>query len=555
MSRTASGSAVPTNYFTLRQLVREWRTELPGRRLIDAYSQERGELTLAFDGSDGQALKISVQAPHRYVYRSMRTARARKNVADHFEAASGDVVAGLDMAENDRVIELRLSSGCALRTELFGPRANIYLVDSDRRIAGRFRERGREIGSIAPAPSGFALPSTHEAFVEALRGEGGDLHRQFSRVVPVLDRTLRTEVLFEAGLLTEPGNTETVSPRLFPALQRLLAALENPQPRVYCEGERVVELSLLPLGHVTGLREEPFPSVDEAVRYFVRRMLAQSAYDTKRGPMASALAGRLEKDTRSREKMAADLGLESRADTYERYGHVLMAQQQLVQAGSTEATLPDIISGEGDLAIPLRAELSAVQNAERYYDRARQSRSKRRHAGERLERLDRRIAEVTALLRELDATTTAADVERFESRHHEALVDLTARTADSRTGIPFRRYVLPDGYEVWVGRNAAQNDELTLRNARKFDIWMHARGLAGSHVVLRVPRRDEKPSRRILERAASIAAWHSKGRTSELVPVIVAERRYVRKPSKSPPGTVAVERETVLLVPPELPKR
>jgi predicted ribosome quality control (RQC) complex YloA/Tae2 family protein len=126
-------------------------------------------------------------------------------------------------------------------------------------------------------------------------------------------------------------------------------------------------------------------------------------------------------------------------------------------------------------------------------------------------------------------------------------------TPEASERVPFRCFSLEHDYEVWVGRNAKQNDALTFRHARKYDLWMHARGVAGSHVVLRLPNRDARPGKPILEQAAAIAAYFSKAQGSSLVPVIVTPRKYVRKPKGAATGAVAVEREDVLLVEPRLP--
>src|SRR5690606_19335956 len=99
-----------------------------------------------------------------------------------------------------------------------------------------------------------------------------------------------------------------------------------------------------------------------------------------------------------------------------------------------------------------------------------------------------------------------------------------------------------------------QNDDLTFHHAQKYDLWMHARGVPGSHAVLRLPNRDAQPQPLVLQRAAAIAAYHSKARGSSLVPVIVVPRKYVRKPRGAAPGAVAVEREEVLMVEPGLPE-
>jgi predicted ribosome quality control (RQC) complex YloA/Tae2 family protein len=231
-----------------------------------------------------------------------------------------------------------------------------------------------------------------------------------------------------------------------------------------------------------------------------------------------------------------------------------MASQQNVKPGQESVTLDDILSGDGQLTIPLRSELSAVQNAERYYERARESRQARIHSEKRLAELGERVDKLQALYAELNKAETATTVKKFKKRNSAALAGLSSQGSGIDSPVPYRCYQLADGYEVWVGRNAKQNDRLTTRDARKYDLWLHARGVAGSHTVLRVPRRQEVPPARIVEKAAAIAAWHSKARTSEFAPVIVAERKYVRKPRKSPLGTVVVEREEVLIVKPELPE-
>ncbi len=92
------------------------------------------------------------------------------------------------------------------------------------------------------------------------------------------------------------------------------------------------------------------------------------------------------------------------------------------------------------------------------------------------------------------------------------------------------------------------------RHARPYDLWLHARGVSGSHVVIRVKGRANVPPGPVVERAARLAAFHSKAKTSALVPVVVTPRKWVRKAKGSPPGQVVVEREAeVRIVPPEAP--
>ena len=124
---------------------------------------------------------------------------------------------------------------------------------------------------------------------------------------------------------------------------------------------------------------------------------------------------------------------------------------------------------------------------------------------------------------------------------------------DGKEEIPFRVFVVDGGFEVWAGKNSANNDLLTLRYARPKDLWFHARGSGGSHVILRSGSAPGEPGKRARQQAASIAAYYSKMRNASLVPVTVTEKKYVRKPRGAPAGTVAVERESVLFAAPALP--
>jgi predicted ribosome quality control (RQC) complex YloA/Tae2 family protein len=114
-----------------------------------------------------------------------------------------------------------------------------------------------------------------------------------------------------------------------------------------------------------------------------------------------------------------------------------------------------------------------------------------------------------------------------------------------------RRFSLPGGWTVLVGRSDAANDALSLKDAGPDDWWFHVRGLPGSHVLLRRTPGPE-PDRETLKRAAGMAAWFSKARDAGVVPVSCTRARYVTKPRGARPGTVQIRKESVLKVRPGL---
>ncbi|MEP7384736.1 MAG: NFACT RNA binding domain-containing protein [Gemmatimonadota bacterium] len=122
-----------------------------------------------------------------------------------------------------------------------------------------------------------------------------------------------------------------------------------------------------------------------------------------------------------------------------------------------------------------------------------------------------------------------------------------ARGAPIPSGI--LEYELPDGWQLFAGKTDAANDYVSLKLAKARDRWFHIRGMPGGHVVLRVPA-EREPDRATVERAASVAAYHSKARSAGVVAVSMTEGRHVSKPRGAKPGTVNIERETVLRVRP-----
>ena len=114
--------------------------------------------------------------------------------------------------------------------------------------------------------------------------------------------------------------------------------------------------------------------------------------------------------------------------------------------------------------------------------------------------------------------------------------------------LPYRTYRSSGGLEIRVGRSSKTNDDLTFRHSSPNDIWLHARSVPGSHVILRWSNPEGSPPARDLEEAARLAAFHSKARTSAIVPVDWTRRKYVRKPRGAPPGAVVPQRVKTLFV-------
>ena len=119
--------------------------------------------------------------------------------------------------------------------------------------------------------------------------------------------------------------------------------------------------------------------------------------------------------------------------------------------------------------------------------------------------------------------------------------------------LPFRVFTVVGGFQVWAGKSSENNDLLTTRHTAKNDLWFHARGVGGSHVVLKLGTGKGEVSKQAMTQAAGIAAYYSKMKNASMVPVTMCEGKFVRKPKGVPAGTVYVEREQTIFAEPALP--
>jgi len=154
--------------------------------------------------------------------------------------------------------------------------------------------------------------------------------------------------------------------------------------------------------------------------------------------------------------------------------------------------------------------------------------------------------------------STADDLKHYTEENRKALSQFGLKAEKSgpmkkEELLPFRVFTVAGGFQVWAGKSGENNDLLSTRHTAKNDLWFHARGVGGSHVVLKIGTGKGEVSKQAIEQAAAIAAYYSKMKKSKLVPVTMCEGKYVRKPKGVPAGTVTVEREKTIFAEPALP--
>jgi predicted ribosome quality control (RQC) complex YloA/Tae2 family protein len=260
-----------------------------------------------------------------------------------------------------------------------------------------------------------------------------------------------------------------------------------------------------------------------------------------------ALLAPLERTAHATERRIAGLSHQlelarSERDALRRAGEALLAHQADIPADASDFE----VNGE---SFELDPRLSVVENAQAYFARYRKAREAEERVPDLLAEAGR-TAEFVAELRTLVEVADQMDAIRALRREVAAATGTTPPKPAKQTArsAPYRRVSLGDGWDALVGASAEGNATVTFEVARADDLWLHARGSPGAHVILRT--NGATPPDEVIERAAELAAQNSAARGANAVEVDVASRRYVKKIAGGRPGLVRYSNERTVLVTP-----
>jgi predicted ribosome quality control (RQC) complex YloA/Tae2 family protein len=543
----------PIRYCPLlvRALAAELRAALQGRQALAFPRFDRDlSCTLPLDG--GQALRWDLHPRRGWV----------QLVADE-DAAKGDLSARIvrvSSPPDERLIRLdiheanRFRGGRrALVIELHTNQWNALVVDADaRRIVSVLRARdagGRSLKPGAeyrpPEPARRVLPDRpREALVAEWMDALGAVPPA-ERPRALVARFAYTSPLNAAALLGDAARGDD-SEALGEAFERWWAVADGDE-----EGAFLVRTPAGP---------QPYPLALEGMESVrARSLLAamdevaasaaaepEAASETSAEPdLLDRVKRKLAGAERRIERLRAEASMMGEADRLRGLGDLLLAHLDWPEPGEPSVILPGFAGDE--VEVPLDPALRPHENAERLYEQARrrgraEARFPELMAEAEVER-DRWRAAAAAIERGETPDWVESALRRPESRAAKASEPEGAR-------LPYKMYRTSGGLEVRVGRSSKHNDRLTFGHAAPGDVWLHARSVPGSHVVLRWSEPGAPPARD-LEEAAVLAAWYSKARSSGTVAVDWTRRRYVRKPRGAPPGRVSLIQAKTIFVEPD----
>ncbi len=556
---------MPMDGFTLSFLQRELHGQLAGARVDKVSQPERDSLllTLRCQGSN-QRLLLCANANHA---RAQLTSQSYENPAEPpmfcmllRKHLLGAHVLDIQQISSDRILamifqgvdELGDLTQKTLYLEMMGRHSNLILVDASGSIVDSIKHVNYEMSRVRTVLPGqpYHLPPAQDK-LDPLAMTAADIEARFSSLPIPLQKALPESIAgmaalcarevcaqlgLEGGVPCDQLNWAVVAP----ALEGFWQNLQSRTAPVVLMDETGLALDFFPFPYLTFAKEQqkPLPSLSEAMDAFflgrdLRLRTSQRSADLQRH-----IKNAVERLEKKKGLLLQTLEESDHSEQNRIYGELLTAHLHLVEKGATHVTLPNYYDPDMALVdIPLSSLLTPAKNAQNYYKKYRKSKVAKQYAAQQLQKAEEEQFILENALEDLEKCTSSADLSEVRQLLIEngfLRPDPTERKRKKiQEGKPYR-FVSPDGAEILVGKNALQNDRLTL-HARGNETWLHAQGIPGSHVLI---RGEEAPSDPTLLLAAKLAAYFSKGRNHPALPVDYTQRKYVKKASGAVAGFV-----------------
>ena len=474
-------------------------------------------------------------------------------------------------AESDRILEIELEHTDELGDrarkrivcEFMGRHSNIIFTAGDGRILDSARRVNEQISSVREVLPGlrYERPPAHgkipfdraeeSALLAAFRGKSGALHKLLSQCVSGLSTQTAREIAYRiAGnedVRLEDIGEEASAAGAWTALQDMLGRTNA--SILYAETGQPIDVTPVPYRSRTTLRTESFATLSEALDEFYRARDMEERISQKSASIHRVLKTNIERCQRKAALQQEALLGSQHMEEYRLNGELLTASMHLAKKGDKSVALPNYYAdGMPMVEVALDEKLSPGQNAQRYFKLYQKARSAQILAKEQLEKTTEELRYLEGQMDNLSKCTEEAELSEIRQELEKFGYVKANRNRRQMKALPPSKpmkFVSPSGIPILVGKNNLQNDKLTF-SAEPDEVWMHAKDMPGSHVIVASAAPDDVT----LQMAARLAARYSSGGTSTRVPVDMTRRKFVKKPSGAKPGFVIyTHQRTVFVLP------
>ena len=468
----------------------------------------------------------------------------------------GDRLLCMEITAQDELGEKRDKQ---LWFEAMGRHTNLSLVQEGR-IIDSMRHVTDEMSRVRRMLPGapYEMPPTQgklspegldaELLAARLTQEGGRADRAVAAVLSGIGTASAREIRLRLTGEEQPQLSSLKVAAFAQSLVRFVEELPSlAQPMLYLDDQGLPKEALpFPFLTLPRERQQAMDSLSQALDTLHYERDRHNRLMQRSSAFRRTLKAAEERAIRKLALQEEELGAASRMEEYRVAGELLTAYGHLVQKGADSATLPNYYDGS-QMQVALDVALSPAQNAQRYFKKYRKAHTGRRLAAQQKEKTLEELQLIEDATFALQHAQTQQDLGEIKEPLRQAGI---IRRDPAPRGKPRRekesqplRYQSEDGFTILVGRNSLQNERL-LKLAQGTDLWLHAKDMPGSHVIVQMEGRDAPETTLLL--AARLAAFYSKGEGGN-VPVNYTLRRHVKKPGGTPAGFVTFTNEKLLI--------
>ena len=471
--------------------------------------------------------------------------------------------------ELEHLNELGDLSRKKMYVEIMGKHSNIIFTDENNKIIDSIKRISANMSSLREVLPGreYFLPKELQKkellnielkeFTEILKSKEYPLSKSIYMNFAGISPLIAEEIIIRASLSSQSSCvslSELEYTHLFHTIENLLEDINthNFNPNIIYKGEEALEFSSIRLFSYKSesYNEVDYTSVSKMLYdyYYAREVFLlnrQKSFDLRR--IVNTALERASKKYDLQEKQLQDA---DKKDIYRVYGDLLNTYGYSLKGGESSFTAENFYDNNNEITIPLDKNKSAKENAKKYYDKyAKLSRTTKA--------LSEEILKTKSDIEHLQSIQTALEVSSDDeslSQIRQELVDFgyikkhSSSKKQKITSHPYH-YISSDGYDIYVGKNNYQNEELTFKVATGNDWWFHAKGIPGSHVILKSNNEEELPDR-VYEEAASLAAFYSKAKDADKVEVDYIQKKNIKKVAGAAPGFVIYHSNWSMVVTP-----
>ncbi len=567
---------------TIASLVSELKDKLTGGRLFKIAQPESDELQLTIKViKDQYKLLVSAGAslPLMYITDTNKTSPL---TAPNFcmllrkHINNGKILdiyqPGLERIVNFKIEHYNeMGDLCEkiLAVELMGKHSNIIFMETDNTIVDSIKHVNSVMSSVRQVLPGreyfipdtmskcSPLTTTYEEFCNVLKDKGCNASKAIYTSYTGISPIIAEEICYRADIdsdLPVSALDEACLTRLYESFDDIIDTVKNGnfEPNIIYKNGEPIEFSPIRLKIYSNLESKSFDSISEVLNsYYATKntltRIRQKSYDIRR-----IVTTTLEKDYKKYDLQLKQLKDTDKRDKYKVYGELITAYGYGIEPGSKSMNALNYYTNE-EITIPLDDTISVMDNARKYFDKY----TKLKRTSEALESI---VTETKAEIDHLESVLTSLDMALTEDDLKEIKEELIMSGYIKRKG-PAKKekiknepyhYISSDGFDMYVGKNNLQNEEITFKLANGGDWWFHSKTFPGSHVIVKTNGK-ELPDR-TYEEAARLAAYYSKGRDQDKVEIDYIERKHVKKVAGAKPGFVIYHTNYSMAIEPDITK-